>query len=174
MGQEQSIEQKITELANVKFSMNCQITEHTSHHFTSLKQCLRKLAEHITEVLQTKDKKYKSTYFEADDNQAEIQIGEDTVWFHLHPNLFRINEANPAYRFSYLKDDINRAHCAVIIVYNFLTDTLVNKRENDLGILIARIFVNVDHHFIVETRKPMGINYNDLANDVLDDAKIKI
>ena len=72
-----------------------------------------------------------------------------------------------------MKDDINRAQCAVINVYNFLTDTLINKRENDLGILIARIFMNSENHFIMETRKPIGILYNDLSNDVLDEEKLK-
>ncbi len=166
-------EQKIIDIVKAKFPLNCQIVDNAAKHFDFIKQYLQHLSTELTAELASTHKRYQAKYVETESNQTEIQIGEDTIWFHLHPNLFRINEANPIYRFSYLKDDINRAQCAVINVYNFLTDTLINKRENDLGILIARIFINVDNHFIMETRRPIGILYNDLSNDVLDQEKLK-
>lgn len=173
MADKSTTEQKIFDLVKAKFPINCLIIENANKHFAYIRHYLRQLSLDLTEVLSSTNKRYQAKYFESDTNQTEIQIGEDTIWFHLHPNLFRISESNPAYRFSYLKENISLAECAVINVYNFLTDTIINKRETDFGVLIARIFINSENHFIMETRKPIGVLYNDLSNDVLDEAKLK-
>ena len=52
---------------------------------------------------------------------------------------FCISPDNPAYRYSYLRDDEYRSRCAVIHVYNFLSDPLAERRSDDYGMLIARI-----------------------------------
>ena len=50
----------------------------------------------------------------------------------------------------YVKEDKMRSFCGVIHVYNFLNDSFKYNRLNDVGNLVARIFVNKDKHFFVE------------------------
>ena len=44
---------------------------------------------------------------------------------------------------------------------------------NDLGYLVARIFVNVEDHFFVEGKRQLGFLYNDFANSVIDKAQLR-
>jgi hypothetical protein len=45
-------------------------------------------------------------------------------------------------------------------VYNFLADSFKYNRTNDLGFLIARIFINKDKKFFIETKTKIGYKYN--------------
>lgn len=40
---------------------------------------------------------------------------------------------------------------------------------NDVGFLLARIFVNTENHFFVEGTRLMTTNYSDFGNQVLDE-----
>jgi hypothetical protein len=168
-----SAEDKITELVLSRFPVNCKIMELANGHFSILKGYLKSFAEQLNSKLQSSNKRYRIKYYSNNETQVEIQLGEDTLWFNLHPNLFRVNESNPVYKYSYMKEDIYRSQCAVINIYNFLSDSLANKRENDFGILVARILINSENHFMMEGKKNLGLLANDIANDVLDEFKLK-
>ena len=45
------------------------------------------------------------------------------------------------------------SYCGVINIYNFLADSFKYNRVNDIGYLVARIFVNKDNHFFVEGKR---------------------
>ena len=57
----------------------------------------------------------------------------------------------------------------MINIYNFLADTYKYNRLNDLGFLIARIFINKDNHFFVEGQGKLNFLYNDLLNNVISE-----
>jgi hypothetical protein len=44
---------------------------------------------------------------------------------------------------------------------------------NDVGYLIARIFVNKENHFFVEGKRQMGFLYNNFSTDVLEKQKLR-
>jgi hypothetical protein len=73
---------------------------------------------------------------------------------------------------SYIEDDKERSFCGMILVYNFLTDSFKYDRNNDLGVLIARIFINKDRHFFVEGKRQLGYLFNDFDNAIIDKDKI--
>ena len=39
---------------------------------------------------------------------------------------------------------------------------------NDMGYMIARVFINKDDHYLVEGRRQLGYLYNDFVNEILD------
>ena len=41
-----------------------------------------------------------------------------------------------------------RTYCGVINMYNFLSDSFKYNRENDLGYLIGRMFINKENTFV--------------------------
>jgi hypothetical protein len=43
---------------------------------------------------------------------------------------------------------------------------------NDLGLLIARIFINQENHFFVEGKRHLGIDFNDFDNDLIDSPRL--
>ena len=74
---------------------------------------------------------------------------------------------------SYAKADEYRTYCGVINIYNFLSDSFKYNRENDLGYLIGRMFINKEKHFFVEGKGRMSFLYNDFPNAVLDKQALK-
>jgi hypothetical protein len=66
-----------------------------------------------------------------------------------------------------------KSYCGVINIYNFLADSFKYQRVNDLGYLIARLFVNHEQHFFVEGKRQLGFLYNDFANAVITPEKLQ-
>ena len=61
----------------------------------------------------------------------------------------------------------------MIYIYNFLADSFKYNRVNDVGYMIARIFVNIDSHYFVEGKRQLGFLYNDFPNKVIDRQAMK-
>ncbi|MEI7803358.1 MAG: hypothetical protein WCI97_11965 [Bacteroidota bacterium] len=77
------------------------------------------------------------------------------------------------WRLLYIQEDPMRAHCGMIQVYNFLSDSFKYNRNHDVGYMIARLFVNKDRHFFIEGKRQLGFLYNDFENLVLDNSHIQ-
>ena len=60
----------------------------------------------------------------------------------------------------------------MIQIYNFLSDSLAYQRYQDLGVLVARIFVNKDGHFFIDGRRPLGFLYNDFEHLTMNEQHI--
>jgi hypothetical protein len=100
--------------------------------------------------------------------EYELRFASDALVFIMHSNVFQFPRENPIMRSSYIKEDETRAYCGVIYVYNFLADTLKYQRENDIGYLIARIFVNKDMHFVVEGKRQMAFLNNSFVQEPIE------
>jgi hypothetical protein len=55
----------------------------------------------------------------------------------------------------------------MIMIYNFLADSFKYGRVNDLGYLVARIFINREKHFFVEGKRQSGELVKDFAVDTI-------
>lgn len=53
----------------------------------------------------------------------------------------------------YAKDNPYNTYCGVISVYNFLYDSMKYNRLDDLGYLVARMFINKEKAFFVEGKR---------------------
>lgn len=105
--------------------------------------------------------------------EAEMAFAGDTLLFMMHSNVFYFEKEHAVWRDSYVKEDESRAYCSVLNIYNFLTDSFRYHRENDIGYLIGRVFINKDNHYFVEGRKQLGFLYNDFANAILDEEAVE-
>jgi hypothetical protein len=61
----------------------------------------------------------------------------------------------------------------MINVYNFLTDSFKYNRNDDLGYLIGRLFVNRENHYFVEGKRQMGFLYNNFGQAIISSDAIK-
>jgi hypothetical protein len=100
--------------------------------------------------------------------EAELKFAGDALVFVMHTNVFQFPREHSIMRNSYIKEDESRAYCGVIHVYNFLADSLKYKRENDIGYLVARIFVNKDFHFVVEGKRQINFLNNTFVLEPID------
>jgi hypothetical protein len=86
----------------------------------------------------------------------------------MQSNIFTFDRSHQVWQTSYVKKNEANSFCGCISVYNFLSDSFKYSRSNDLGYLIARIFVNHELHYFVEGKRQLGFLYNNFSTAVLD------
>ncbi len=136
--------------------------------FNSLKEVAKKLSNDLESQISPLDKNVEVKYTDKGEFEIEIKFSGDTLIFHMHTNTFSFDKTHQIWSSKYVKEDKYRAYCGVINVYNFLSDSFKYQRENDLGFLLGRIFINKDQHFFTDGTNKMGFLYNDFEHSVLN------
>lgn len=102
--------------------------------------------------------------------EAQLKFGGDVLFFVMHTNVFEFSRDHEVMKTSYVKEDPNRSYCGVILVFNFLADSFKYNRENDLGYLIGRVFINMDRHYFIEGKREVGQLFNSFQSSIMDRA----
>jgi hypothetical protein len=105
--------------------------------------------------------------------QIQVFIGSDVLVFQMHTNVFKLSDEHPIWKTEYMTEDKDRGYFGIINIYNFLAESYLKSRLNDVGYLIGRVFVNKDSHFMVEGKGQLGFLFRDLTATKLNDAIIK-
>jgi len=152
----------------IKSTEKQKVYQNTKKTFTILKKVLKKLEEEYLSVV--KDKVPAAVlpkYKDSGPFEAEFKIGGDLLIFSMHSNVFEFDDKHPVWKTKYLEEDSMRSYCGTINIYNFLADSFKYDRKNDLGYLVARIFVNKDNHFFVEGKNQTDETVKDFAIDTI-------
>ena len=105
----------------------------------------------------------------------QLRFGSDILYFAMHSNVYEFNRDHELMKTPYLRQDKERSYCGMISIYNFLTDSIVYNRQNDVGYLIGRIFVNKENHCYIDGKKEVGQVYNNFSTTLFDnDLAIRI
>ena len=144
-----------------KSSMKQDVYDNTLKGFQKFKSSLKELAENLQERIGDKDKRLDVEYLERGDFEAELKIAGDVLIFYMHTNIFKLDPEHGVSKSAYCSEDDLRRYCGTISVYNFLADSLKYSRVNDLGYMIARVFVNKEEQFFVEGKGRLGFLYED-------------
>ena len=97
----------------------------------------------------------------------ELRIAEELIIFNMHTNIFQFERENKIWETDYLKRDPRKGFSGIINIYNFLFDSFNYKRYDDLGYLIARLYINIDSHFLIE-----GKRQSENENKIFSEKKI--
>lgn len=106
-------------------------------------------------------------YRDKDVFEMELKFAGDVLIFMMHSNIFEFPRMHEIMKTNYIREDKNRSYCGIINIYNFLADSFKYNRENDLGYLIGRVFINNENHYYIEGKKELGLIYNNFANNIL-------
>ena len=165
---EKEVRESLIEAFVIKSTVKQKVLENTRQTFYLLKKVLKQLETDYRERL--KDRVSSAVlplYNERGPFEAEFRIGEDLLIFSMHSNVFEFDDKHPVWNTTYLKDDPLRSYCGTIYIYNFLADSFKYNRVNDLGYLVARIFVNKENHFFVEGKRQSNEIVKDFAMDTI-------
>lgn len=152
----------------IKSTVKQHVFNNTAESFLILKKVLKQLEKDYNKVLkhQIPDKTLPA-YQERGPFEMEFRIGDDLLLFSMHSNVFEFDNKHPVNKIPYVTEDPLRSYCGMIMIYNFLADSFKYNRMNDLGYLIARIFINKDKHFFVEGKRQSGELVKDFAVDTI-------
>ena len=163
-------EKLIIETLKEKTELKDKVYQNTLLAFGFLKKELTVFSSFMTKQLGSKGEVLLK------DNGAfemEFHFGGEVLIFSMHTDIFNFDDSHFIHQSNYLKQDNKRSYCGVIKVYNFLSDSFKYNRNNDLGYLIARLFINVENHYFVEGKRQLGFLYNDFENAIIDENGIK-
>jgi hypothetical protein len=150
----------------LKTNLKQEVYRKTIGSFVLLKEVLKALAEDYREKLKDKvDENVLPTFQEKGLFEAEFKIGGDMLIFSMHSNVFVFNREHPMWKLDYIKANPMNAYCGVFNIYNFLADSFKYNRYEDLGYLVARIFVNRENHFFVEGKRQSSELVKDFGSD---------
>ena len=74
---------------------------------------------------------------------------------------------------NYIREDKRRSYCGVIRIYNFLADSFVYNRDQDLGYMIGRVFVNNEKHYFIEGKRELGMLYNNFNTSLITSESVQ-
>lgn len=152
----------------IKSQVKQKVYENTVQTFTILKKVLQQLEKDYSTAIKDKVHYYVLPSFkERGPFEVEFKIAGDILIFSMHSNVFEFDDKHPVWKTKYVDEDPMRTYCGVINIYNFLADSFKYNRNNDVGYLIARIFVNHENHFFVEGKNQTDETVKDFAIDTI-------
>ncbi len=156
-----------------KSSMKQNVYANTLQAFNVMKAAAKKTVADLKKETAVIDKRIVIEFKDKGEFEFELRIAGDLLIFVMHTNIFEFDKNHQIWRNSYIKEDPARSFCGMINIYNFLNDSFIYNRVNDLGYVIGRIFINKENHFFVEGKRQLGFLYNDFVNAVIDEQAIK-
>lgn len=146
--------ENILSLLSEKAVMKSKIFEQSIEVFNLLKDVLSEMSNDLNEMLDDKDyKRVRLEYRDRGKFEAELKFADDVLIFSMHTDVFQFDREHPVWKNDYLKKEPYNSYCGVINVYNFLSDSMKFNRLDDMGYLVARLFVNKDKSFFVEGKR---------------------
>jgi len=165
---EKEVRESLLEAFVIKSNIKQKVFENTQQTFFLLKKVLKQLEITYQEKVKGKvPSTVLPVYTERGIFEAEFKIGGDLLIFSMHSNVFEFDDKHPVWNTEYLKEDPMRSYCGTIYIYNFLADSFKYNRVNDLGYLVARLFVNKENHFFVEGKRQSDELVKDFAKDTI-------
>lgn len=154
----------IKEKSNVKEI----VYDNTFSVFNTLKEASQEMCNEYNKDLKEMDDRLLLDFKDRGAFEFEMKVAGDLLIFNMHSNIFEFDRGHGVWKTSYVLDNNMASYSGIINIYNFLFDSFKYNRLDDLGYLIARIFINKDNHFLVEGKRQLGFLYNDFGGSVID------
>lgn len=167
------IKEQLSELIFSKGELKQNVYQATKQSFELFRATAKAIVAELQEQNRQRGKDIRFEFTDRGDYEFEIRFAGDLLLFMMHTNVFEFSRNHEVMKSQYIREDPNRSYCGVIHVYNFLTDSFIYQRDNDLGYLIGRIFVNAEKHYFIEGKRELGMLYNNFNTSVVDDESVR-
>ena len=164
---EQKIFSQIVETLQSKSNLKQQVYDNTLSAFGLFRHSLQEVTDAVNSKLSQSDPRIKWEFHRRGDFDMQLKVAGDMLVFTMHTNIFQFDRSHEIWKTPYIKNDYLAGYSGVINVYNFLADSFKYQRIEDLGYLIARIFVNKNNHFFVQGKRQSGFSYTTLGSSKL-------
>ena len=149
------------------------VYKNTDEVFSDLKQILGNLVDEYNAELEGESDAVKLDFDDRGESEVQIRVASDILVFSMYSNVFQFDRDHTVWKKDYVKHNPNNAYSGIINIYNFLSDSFKYKRSEDLGYLVARIFINKEKHYLVEGKRQMGLLENDLSQSISDEDSLR-
>jgi hypothetical protein len=144
------------------------VYDNTLDSFCIVKDILKNLSKDVNSNLTGVDSRIRLEYTDRSNFDAQIKVAGDILLFSMHSNIFQFDREHPAWKTPYIQKNKFNAYSGIINIYNFLADSFKYSRLDDLGYLIARIFINHENQYFVEGKRQMGMLFSNYGNEAIN------
>ncbi|RYD70990.1 MAG: hypothetical protein EOP53_24435 [Sphingobacteriales bacterium] len=155
--------QEIIRALEEKASTKQYIFRKTIDIFEIFKTQIKSVSDEVAQQMKSIDSNVAVSSKNNGDFEAELKFSADTLMFIMHTNVFNFPPEHSIHKTEYVREDPMRAYCGMIMIYDFLSDSIKYGRMSDIGYLIARIFINKEGHFFVQGKRQFSFLYNDFS-----------
>ena len=150
------------------------VFDNTFESFCTVKDILRNMAKEINTNLSGIDTRIRLEYTDRSNFDAQLKVASDILLFSMHSNIFQFDREHPAWKTTYIQKNKYNAYSGMINIYNFLADSFKYSRQDDLGYLIARIFINHEKQYFVEGKRQMGMLFSNFGNEQIGKESLRL
>jgi hypothetical protein len=166
--------QLIIGILKEKSILKQKVFDNTFSSFCTVKDILKNLSKDVNSNLGNIDSRIKLEYTDRSSFDAQIKVAGDILLFSMHSNIFQFDREHPAWKTAYIQKNRFNAYSGIINIYNFLADSFKYSRLDDLGYLIARIFINHENQYFVEGKRQMGMLFSNYGNEAISKQSLQI
>jgi len=157
-----------------KSMLKQKVYDNTLEWFSVVKDILKDLAKDVNGNLGNVDSRIKMEYTDRSSFDAQLKVAGDILLFSMHSNIFQFDREHPAWKTPYIQKNKFNAYSGIINIYNFLFDSFKYSRLDDLGYLIARIFINHENQYLVEGKRQMGMLFSNYGNEAISRPSLQV
>ena len=150
------------------------VYDNTFQSFCTVKEVLKSLAKDINSNLSGTDSRIRLEYTDRSNFDAQLKVAGDVLLFSMHSNIFQFDREHPAWKTTYIQKNKFNAYSGIINIYNYLADSFKYSRLDDLGYLIARIFINHEKQYFVEGKRQMGMLFTNYGNEEINKQSLQL
>ena len=174
MAEQSEKKMQITGTLKEKSLLKQKVYDNTFESFCTVKDVLRGLSKELNSSLAGIDPRIKLEYTDRSNFDAQIKVAGDILLFSMHSNIFQFDRDHPAWKTSYIQKNKYNAYSGIINIYNFLADSFRYSRMDDLGYLIARIFINHEKQYFVEGKRQMGMLFTNFGSEEISRQSLEL
>lgn len=167
------LNENLKKLIFEKSTFKQNVYDSTKETFELFRHTTHELINLLQEERRASGSNVKFSYEDRGDFEFEVQFGGDVLIFLMHTNVFEFSRNHDVMKSAYIRENPQRSYCGVIQIYNFLADSFAYQRDNDLGYLIGRIFVNAEKHYFIEGKRELGMLYNNFHTSLITNESVQ-
>jgi hypothetical protein len=150
------------------------VFDNTFESFCVVKDVLKSLSKEVNTSLGGVDNRIRLEYTDRSNFDAQIKVAGDILLFSMHSNIFQFDREHPAWKTAYIQKNRFNAYSGIINIYNYLSDSFKYSRLDDLGYLIARIFINHEKQYFVEGKRQMGMLFSNYGSEEITRQSLQV
>lgn len=167
------IKEELLNLVFEKGTLKQNVYNSTKEAFALFRSTTKGLIEEFQEKKKANGSIVNFEFHDHGDFEFEVKFAGDVLIFMMHTNVFEFSRDHQVMKTPYIREDNKRSYCGVIHIYNFLADSFLYNRDNDLGYLIGRVFINTEGHYFIEGKRELGMLYNNFGNALISNESVQ-
>ncbi len=167
------LKESLKNLVFDKSDLKQQVYASTKEAFELFRSTTHDLIDLFQQATRDDGRDVRFEFTDRGDFEFQVKFAGDILLFVMHTNVFEFPRDHQVMKSPYIRELPGRSYCGVIRIYNFLADSFLYQRDQDLGYMIGRVFVNFEKHYFIEGKRELGMLYNNFNTSLITNESVQ-